>query len=266
MMKKNSLLVFALALAALFCVAAVSQAQSPFNGTWKTDISQTKWSPKPLIFYISQGWYHCVTCNPMFDVAADGQDHAVAGQSYDTMAVMITDDHTISVTTKKDGKVVYEQSRTVSKDGKTLTVHTVDHPKDSDKPMEFDSKAKRDGTLRPGVHATSGRWIIEQQKGSDDAYLTTYSVNGDQITMTSPDGETYTATFGGGDAPAKGAYGYNTVSLRRINPHSIEETDKRDGRVTDVTVMTISPDGKKMTAVDNDKVNGRTETFVAKKQ
>jgi hypothetical protein len=265
MMSRNRL-VISLCFAAAFFAVTASQAQSPFNGTWKTAISQTKWSPKPLIFYISQGWYHCVTCNPAWDVAADGQDHPVAGQGYDTVAIMITDDHTISETTKKNGKIVFEQSRTVSGDGKTLTVHTVDHPKDSDKPLSFDTKAKRDGTLRPGVHATSGRWVIEQQKGSDEAYLTTYKVDGDQITMTSPDGEAYTATFGGGDFPAKGAYSYNAVSLRRINPHTIEETDKRDGRVIDVTTLTVSPDGKTLTAVDHDQVAGRVETFIAKKQ
>ena len=43
----------------------VAQAQSPFDGTWKTDLSQAKFSPKPLTFYISQGWYHCVTCDPL---------------------------------------------------------------------------------------------------------------------------------------------------------------------------------------------------------
>jgi hypothetical protein len=266
MTRSNRFVLCAMCLLAVCFVAATSLAESPFNGTWKTDMSQTKWSPKPLIFYISQGWYHCVTCNPAWDVAADGQDHPVAGQSYDTVAIMISDDHTIAETTKKNGKIVFEQTRTVSGDGKTLTVHTVDHPKDSDKTLTFDTKAKRDGMPHPGVHATSGRWVIEQQKGSEDAMLTTYKVDGDQITMTSPDGETYTATFGGGDAPAKGAYGYNAVSLRRIDPHSIEETDKRDGRVIDVTTLTVSPNGKMLTAVDHDQVTGRTSTYIAKKQ
>jgi hypothetical protein len=69
------------------CAATAAKAQSPFDGTWKTDLSQTKFSPKPLAFYISQGWYHCVTCNPTFDVAADGQDHAVTGQAYTQSAL-----------------------------------------------------------------------------------------------------------------------------------------------------------------------------------
>ena len=264
-MKKNRFVLSSVYFLALFfSVTAVSQAESPFAGTWKTDISQTKWSPKPLVFYISGGWYHCVTCNPAFDVAADGQNHAVAGQSYDTIAVSIVDPHSISATTMKDGKVMYEQTRTVSADGKTLTVHTTQHPKDSDKPLIIDTKAKRDGVLRPGVHATSGRWIIEQQKGSDEAFLTTYKVDGDQITMTSPDGESYSATFGGGDSPYKGAYGINAVSVKRLGPNKMEETFKRDGRVIDVVTTTVS--GKTATVVDDDKLTGRTSTYVTKKQ
>ncbi len=51
-----------IALAALL-TAASSPAQSPFDGTWKTDLSKTKFSPKPLTFYTSAGWYHCVSCS-----------------------------------------------------------------------------------------------------------------------------------------------------------------------------------------------------------
>ena len=251
---------------AAFCAATASRAESPLNGTWKTDISQTKWSPKPLIFYISGGWYHCVTCNPTYDVAADGQDHPVANQAFDTAAVMIVDPHTISLTYKKDGNVISEQTRTVSADGKTLTVHLTAHPKDSDKPLTFDMKAKRDGMLRPGVHATSGKWITQQQKGSEDAYLTTYKIDGDQVTMSSPDGEGYSATFGGGDAPYKGAYGITSVSVRRVNPQTIEETFKRDGQVREVATTTVSSNGKMATVVDADKATGRTTTYMMKKQ
>jgi hypothetical protein len=265
-MKSNRFVFYALSILALFSVAAVARAQSPFNGTWKTDMAQTKFSPKPNIFYISQGWYHCVTCSPAFDVAADGQDHSVSGQTYDTVAVTIVDPHTVSFTYKKNGKVTSESTRTVSVDGKMLSVHTTTHPRDSDKALTFDAKAKRDGVLASGVHATSGRWILQQEKGSDDAYLTTYKVDGDQISMTSPDGENYTATFGGGDAPYKGAYSFDAVSVKRVNPNTIEETDKREGRVIEVNTMTVSPSGKAMTIVSESKTTEHTTTLVAKKQ
>ena len=49
-------------------------------------------------------------------------------------------------------------------------------------------------------------------------------------------------------------------------PTPFEETDKRDGTVTDVSTMTISANGKTMTVVDTDKLTGRVDTFTATKQ
>ena len=254
-----------IAMAALFAAAA-SSAQSPFDGTWKTDLSQTKFSPKPLTFYISGGWYHCVSCSHPFDVPADGQDHAVSDESYDTINVTIVNPHTISFVAKKGGVVTFEQTRTVSTDGKTLTFKTTGHPVSGGPPTSFETTARRSGKLPSGVHATSGDWIIQKQTGSSNALLTTYKTNGDEITMTSPTGETYTAKFDGSDYPVRGSYGWDAVSLKKINSHTIEETDKRDGTVTDVTTMTVSPSGKTMTAVETSKLTGRVTTFIATKQ
>jgi hypothetical protein len=259
-------LVFALVLVAAPFVAAVSHAQSPFDGTWKTDLSKTKFSPKPLTFYISQGWYHCVSCSPAFDVAADGQDHAVSGQAYDTISVTIVDAHTLSVVAKKGSAISFEQTRTVSADGKTLDVKTIHHPHRGGVPTTFETVARRSGSLPSGVHATSGDWIIQKQSGSDNGLLTTYKTNGDEITMSAPTGETYTAKFDGSDYPAMGEYSYDAVSLKKISSHSFEETDKRNGTVIDVSTLTVSPDGKTMTVVDTSKLTGRVTTYVATKQ
>jgi hypothetical protein len=246
--------------------AAISSAQSPFDGTWKTDLSKAKFSPKPLTFYTSEGWYHCVSCTPAFDVQADGQDHAVAGQSYDTLSVTIVDAHTISVVARKGSVVTFEQTRTVSADGKTLTVKSTGHPQSGGATSVFETVAKRSGSLPSGVHATSGDWIIEKQSGSSNALLTTYKTHGDEISMTSPTGESFTAKFDSNDYPVRGAYGWDTVSLKKISSNTIEETDKRDGTVTDVTTMSVSPNGKTMTAVDASKLTGRITTYVATRQ
>jgi hypothetical protein len=250
---------------AAFYVAPVSHAQSPFDGTWHADLSQTKFSPKPLSFYISQGWYHCTgACNPSYDVAADGQDHAVSGHAYDSISVTVVDPRTISVVAKKGGTVMFEQSRTVSADGKTLTVKSTQHPQNGGAPTTFDTVAKRSGVAPAGVHGTSGNWIITKQSGAGTGLTTTYKLDGDQLTMTEGSGETYTAKLDGSDYPVKNAYGWDTVSLKKINDHTIEETDKRGSAVTDVSTITAS--GGKITVVDNDKLSNRTDTFVMTKQ
>jgi len=263
---KRSVVCALLSIGAL-CATAASQAQSPLDGTWQVNLAQTKFSPKPLTFYISQGWYHCSgSCNPAYDVAADGQDHVVAGHSYDTLSVTIVDDHTISAVGKKGGAVIFEQTRTVSADGKTLTIKTIDHPMNGGQASNYDSEAKRTGKAPSGVHATSGDWIIVKQTGSGTELLTTYKTSGDEVTMSDPTGAGYTAKFDGSDYPVHGAYGFDAVSLKKINARTFEETDKRDGTVTDVSTMTISANGKTMTVVDTDKLNGRVDTYTATKQ
>jgi len=255
-----------ISMAALFAAAA-SQAQSPLDGTWRVNLAQTKFSPKPLTFYLSQGWYHCTgSCNPAYDIAADGQDHPVAGHSYDTLSVTIVDNHTISAVGKKGGTVIFEQTRTVSADGKTLTVKTVDHPMNGGQPSTYESVARRSGVAPSGVHATSGDWIIIKQTGSGSELLTTYKTSGDEMTMSDPTGAGYTAKLDGNDYPVHGAYGYDAVSLKKINGHTFEETDKRDGTVIDVSTMTVSANGKTLTVVDTDKLTGRVDTYTAIKQ
>jgi len=245
---------------------ALSFAQSPFDGTWRTNMAQSKISPKPNVFYLSQGWYHCVSCNPQIDVKADGQDQAVTGQSYDTVGVHEVDAKSIATVTKKGGTIISEQTRTVSSDGKTLTVKTAYHPMNGGEPVITTSTATLVGVAPSGVQATSGSWRITKVQQSDNGLLTTFKTAGDELSMSEPGGESYTAKLDGNDYPVKGAYTYNTVSLKRIDAHTIEETDKRDGKVIVVATMTVAPDGKKMTVVDTNKLTDRTSTYIAEKQ
>jgi len=256
---------------ALFFIVAPSivvsaSAQSPLDGTWRTLLNQTKFSPKPLASYLSQGWYHCVSCNPSFDVQADGQDHPVTGRSYDTISVHEADAKSIEITTKKAGTTISEQTRTVSADGKTMTVKTTFHPANGGAVVTSEAKATRVGLAPAAINPTSGSWRIASVQQSDNGLLVTFKTNGDEITMTEPTGETYTAKLDGNDYPVKGAFGWDAVYLKRINKNTIEETDKRAGKVIDVSTTTISADGKKMTVVDTDKVSDRTSTYVAAKQ
>ena len=254
---------------ALFCLpllyAAGSLAQSPFDGAWKNEPSKQKRDPKPIVHYIAQGWYHCESCVPPWTVKADGTDQPVPNQDVDTLNVREVDAKTVSVVGKKDEKVAFEQTATVSADGKTLTVKGVAHPPNSDKPVEFTTILKRVGTAHSDVHATSGRWLVVGGQASENAQVTTYKTNGDELTMTRPTSESYTAKFDGKDYPVKGSYGYDQVSLKRVNDNSFEETDKLNGKVIEVDTWTVSKDGKTLTVVAVEKPSERTNTFVATK-
>jgi hypothetical protein len=266
MKKMERLVVCALFLIAPLWVHSSTFAQSPFDGTWRINLNQSRFSPKPIVAFLSQGWYHCPSCNPQIDVKADGQDQAVGDESFDTISVREVDPKSIEVTTKKDGKIVSEQTRTVSSDGKIMTVKTIVHPADGGPVVTSEVRATRVGIAPAGINETSGSWRIAKVEQSNNGLLATYKTNGDEMTMTEPTGESYTAKLDGKDYPVKGAYYYNSVSLKRIDKNTIEETDKRNGTVVDVSRMTVSPDGKKMTVVDTSTLTNRTSTYVAEKQ
>ena len=114
-------------------------AQSPFDGTWKTNLAESKLSQKPYVFSVNNGMYDCESCAPKINVKADGQDQSVTGQPYDTIAVQVTDANTIHVTTKKAGKPVSDSTRTASPDAKTLTVSGTNYPADGSQPFKSEA-------------------------------------------------------------------------------------------------------------------------------
>src|SRR5262249_1212941 len=150
-------------LAIVTLAPAILLAQSPFDGTWKTDLGKAKFSPKPIVFSVSNGMFDCSSCAPQINVKADGQDQPVTGQAYDTIAVKEVDPHSIQVGNKKDGKTVAEQMRSVSDDGKTLHIKTTSHPPDSDKPVMSEAELERTGAKpAAGANATSGSWKVKK--------------------------------------------------------------------------------------------------------
>jgi hypothetical protein len=101
---------------------------------------------------------------------------------------------------------------------------------------------------------------------SENGVTTTYKSNGDDLTMSTPAGEGYTAKLDGKDYPYKGSFSYDAVSLKRINDRTIEETDKLDGKATQVSKMSVSTDGKTLTVVSTYMPTNRTSTYISLKQ
>jgi len=266
-MKKNSRnIACALFLSAALCTPALSFAQSPFDGTWITNMNATQFSPKPNVFYLSQGWYHCVSCTPAIDAKADGTDQAVTGQAYDTLSVKEVDAKSIAFITKKAGTVDFEQTRSVSADGKTLTIKTTSHPMNGKDPVITTSTATLAGIAPAGVHKTSGSWKITKVQESENGLTATYKTNGDELTMSDPTGIGFSAKLDGTDASVNGSYSRDTVSVKKIDAHTIEETDKRGSTVVGVSKLTVSADGKKLTTVYTAKPSERVTTYTATKK
>ncbi len=253
-------------LAVLLLFPAILFAQSPFDGTWMTKLDTAQFPKKPDSYLLNKGMYECSTCVPKYNVKADGTDQQVTGHPYyNTVAVKVVDDHSVEITEKKDGKTMLMGTDSVSTDGNTLTSKFTDQTED--KPVTGELTATRVSKGPAGSHAVSGSWRVEKVISvSDNGLTVTYQGASDGLKMSDPNGESYDAKFDGKDYPIQGDPGHTMVSLKRIGNDTIEETDKRNGKVVSVAKMTVSSDGKWITVVFMDKQRGTTTTYKMEKQ
>jgi hypothetical protein len=244
-------------LLAVFVVLSMpGLAQSAFDGTWKIDLSKASFSGKPEEYLLIDGMYECKDCTPPYKVKADGTDQPVSGSPYyDTVAITVVNDHAIRHTNKKDGKVVFTSTHTVSPDGNTVAFTYVDSTTaNGGPPVTGKGEGTRVTKGPPGSNAISGSWRISRMESlSDNDTVWTYKVSGEWITMTNPTGQSYTARLNGADARMKGDPGITSVSVKMKGKDTLEETDKRDGKVVSVFTMTVSADGKTAKALYEDK-------------
>lgn len=261
-------LLFSLAFAVL-SMPMLAGAQSQFDGTWKVDASTAVFPKKPTVLLLQNGMYECKSCVPPIDVKADGTDQPVGGYPYfDSEAVKVVNDHEIDVTNKKDGKVVTTSTSTVSPDGKiTMFAFSDSSATNGGPPVAGKLETTLVAKGPAGSHAISGSWRVTKVEGiSDNATSVTYKVSNGEVTMTSPTGQSYTAKLDGTDAPMKGDPGTTSVSVKVIGKNTLEETDKRDGKVIAVTRTTVASDGKTAKVVSEDKLQNTTSSITATKQ
>jgi hypothetical protein len=128
---------FALAAAPLGASAA---APDPVLGTWKLNVAQSKWNPGPApksqtrTYKATAGMVSLSFTSVGADgkettgasaFSYDGKDYPISGSAdFDTLALKVVNDHEVQSTQKKAGKAVGSTTRTVSADGKTLTLHS----------------------------------------------------------------------------------------------------------------------------------------------
>lgn len=259
---------FLLFSAAALLVPGLAMAQSVFDGTWLGDVNSAKFPEKPDEYLLKDGTYHCKTCAPPVVVKADGADQKVTGHPYyDTASVKVVDDKTIEETYKKNGKVVLTSKSWVSGDGKTLTFEFSDSSATNAAPVTGKGSETRVGNAPAGAHAVSGSWKMAKMESlSANGMTITYKTTADAITMTTPTGQSYTAKLDGTEAPYMGDPGTTSVSVKKTGPNTLEETDKRDGKVIAVVKITVSADGKTIKFAVDDKLHGTHSEFGATKQ
>jgi hypothetical protein len=236
-------------------------AESPFDGTWKMDLSTTQF---PEIWVLKDGMYES-TRPPKYKIKADGTDQPVSGRDYDTNAVKVVDDRTVESTTKKGGKDFGFCRLIVSEDGKQLTVECPYYPAASKQPVAVKRIYSRVAAGPPGSHAISGTWT-QKMSAADNAFTLTIKSTSNGRIYSNSAGRSYDARFDGRDYPMKGAQAGTTVSLTKVNERTITSTLKQDGKVVEVSTMTVSADGKTASVKEEYQEQGTTGTYILIKQ
>ena len=241
----------------------VALAGTGFDGTWKTNMESLKTTGKPLILLLAGGEYTCSSCNPPYTVKADGAEHRVTGQAYfDIAMVSVTGPNSADIVLKRGSKELVRFSDMVSADGTMLTSKVTNHA--GAQTVTDELTAKRVAAAPADSHPLSGSWV-EQRHVGGDLRPVQYRMTAEGFEMRW-NGQSYDAKFDGREYPVAGDPGKTTVSLKKIDDATVEETDHRQGKVVDEIRLALAEDGNTITVIDKDIARGQTVTYTLEKQ
>jgi hypothetical protein len=242
---------------------AAALAGTGFDGTWKTNMESLKTTGKPLVLLLAGGEYTCSSCNPPYLVKADGAEHKVTGQPYfDTVKVKVTGPNSAEIVLKQGSKELVRFSDTISADGRTLTSKVTNHV--GAQTVTDELIATRVAGAPKDSHPLSGSWV-EQQHVAGDLRPVQYRMTGEGFQMRW-NGQSYDAKFDGKEYPVAGDPGKTTVSLKKMNDATVEETDHRQGKVVDEIRLALAKDASTITVIDKDIAHGQTVTYTLERQ
>jgi hypothetical protein len=226
-------------------------------------LESLKTTGEPIVLLLAGGEYTCSSCNPPYTVKADGAEHKVTGQAYfDSAQVSVTGPNSADIVLKQGSKELVRFSDTVSADSTTLTSKVTNHV--GVQTVTDELTAKRVAAAPADSHPLSGSWV-EQQHVAGDLRPVQYRMTADGFQMRW-NGQSYDAKFDGREYPVAGDPGETTVSIRKIDDATVEETDHRKGKVVDQIRLALGMDGNTITVIDKDFSHGQTVTYTLEKQ
>lgn len=232
------------AIVGLLTVASSAVALSPFDGTWRPDPQRPDPGRPPDVIQLSNGEYQCQSCEPPYQVKADGIEHPISGNPrFDSLSVRVVEDRRIVKIAKRNGVTVVESRAEVSADGQTLTERQILSDA-GPRPVDFTSHSTRIALGPPGSHRVSGSWHLIEADLTNHDEDTDYLVSDGFLTMSDRMGRSFKAKLDGTDAPYHGDSEFTSVSVKQIDTRTIEETDKSAGKAVKITRWTVDPDGK----------------------
>jgi hypothetical protein len=225
-------------------------ATDPRIGTWK-EISLEENPTTKLTVTAEADGIHLVIAGDAggvleFTAKFDGRDypvlHAVA---VNQIALRKVNESTIEATFKRDGRATGGVRRyEASNDGKELVSTDAVTGQEDQYGIVFDRK----GGPRDSTNLVVGAWIMNHAKTVQrNPEVITFTADGASgVDFSGSAGFGYNAQLDGKDYPTQQSRD-DAVSLRLINARTVEETWKRDGKVTDSVRCVVSPDGQQLT-------------------
>jgi hypothetical protein len=238
--------VSALAFAGLMIFSPLGMAQSVFTGTWRPDPQVFSSTRKPDVVELANGVYNCKTCEPPYKIKADAHDQPISGNPYyDTLTITTVDDRTVMKIGKKADKTVVESNIVVSADGKTKTERQTLYDM-APRPIEMTTHSSRVSVGSQGSHLVSGAWRMTDGDVSNHAEDTIFKISGETLEMSDRMGRSFSAKLDGTEARYNGSDEFTSVSLKMVDSRTIEESDKKGGKVVKISRWNVGPDGKTM--------------------
>jgi hypothetical protein len=233
---------FELLLVACLATGALWAADAPFVGDWKLNPSRSKLTDEMKVESVGPNKY-------AFDfgggspetVVTDGTDQPAGFGT--TLSVTVVGPDSWKVVRKKDGRMLVNATWKLSEDNNTLTDDFTFVPANG-APTNVKYSYKR--TARGSGFA--GTWVSTSETVNSVFVLQIRPYQGDGLSFIYPSEETKNVKFDGKDYPNVGPIeaGY-TSSIRRMDEHAVEMTDKIDGKVMDAQQIELSSDLRTLT-------------------
>jgi hypothetical protein len=244
-------------------LGSLSAATDPFVGKWKLDQSKSKMTGEQVKIESLGGNKFTITFGDISDtLVADGTDQPVHFGR--TQSLKLDGPNIWKIVTKKDGRTLYNETCTLSPDGKTMNIVVAGTRPDG---STFSEQMTTRGIA--GTSGFAGTWESTSLKIGSPAEFDIQPYQGDGLSFAVPaDKDTLSMKFDGKDYSEAGpnvAPG-STSSGRRANDHTLEVTDKVKGKVIDTTQFKVSPDGKTLTLTVQEKGQSKPLTFVYDKE
>ncbi len=247
--------------ALLLFLPVASPAQSPFDGTWIIVTDTMRLPEKPAEYLLAKGMFRLAGT----EIKADGDDQKVPETGYwDTISVRIVDERTVEIISKKAGKIMFTEIDTVSADGGTLTQVVKDTTEAQAVTIETLSKRVEQGPA--GSHPLSGSWQAYKTNRSKNGSTIKYRCTAEGFSAETPLGEKFEAKFDGKDYLVEDDPSHSMVSVKLLNPNTVEQTGKRDGKIVGVLRLTVAPDGETIHATYENKEANTTTSYEMRKQ